>query len=383
MTRKWIAVWTSSIFFYFLMYLFHWPLFPDMLGVEPRFIDISGLFSQVACVEDKVHSGSSYMHATEVCTYVYTKSLYIAISFVGGTAAVAVFLGCIQGILVLTALVQISALSLRDITKRGALFFVALLLSPPIMLLLERGNIDGTIFLLVLLMDRLYRERRQWALVVAVLASLIKFYSLPLVWTFLCGVKMWQKFSFLFLVGPVTVFLLQEIWWMRGRTPYPTDSAFGNPMLGKYLQPGGSNPIIDLFVGLSVCGLAIAVLKYWEIKKGAPLKLDFIANAENSRIQLLTLLVIVHLTCYFLTTNYDYRLIFLVAQAPLILELMEFTRKHKYIYCINTLVIFWFSFNVGLLQPLGDLAIGFHTVLLVKVLIVNRRKIIEVFVSAK
>lgn len=365
------------------MFYLRWPLFPKMLGVEPRFVDLSGLFSQVACVERQLDIGSSYKYAARSCAFVYTEASYFALSYVSDVKYLAVTLGLIQGALVVTVLVIFFARFLREFNAHNVLLSLSLLLSPPVMLLIERGNVDGTVFLGVVLAAQLYEKRLPVAVFVVALTSLIKFYTLPLAWILSFGTKAWWKMMSLCLLGFVSLALFREAWWMRGRAPYPTNAGFGNPMLGKYLQPGGSDQFIDLLVGLSVCVIALLAGHYLKKWKKSSLNFQFVSSADSSRIRVFIFLAIVHLTCYFLTANYDYRLIFVAIQLPLMLEILNLTRKWKYFYCMNTIVIFWFSFNVGILQPIGDLSIGIHTVSLLMILKENRSQIREVLKVAK
>lgn len=267
-------------------------------------------------------------------------------------------------ILLASILISVAANSFSPKRKLLACLYLLIFVSPPVMLLLERGNFDILIMALVFLSAvAFHANKRLTSLVILSLASVFKFYTLPIVFTILFFIEK-VKFKVLgILISFFSTFLiLQDLFRNELAFPDAVSGMFGNQILGTYLSFVGINLSR---ISKEILGVVSLVGVYTLSKKSSHLtklaSLSPIKTGERSSFTLTLekFFFATFLCCFFGGVNYDYRLMFL-----LIPGFLELARLHKYKGDIRfffplLLSVSWCSFNSTYLQPVADVAILF------------------------
>ena len=165
----------------------------------PFFGDLRSVLTSADCAGTPGHS----IHS-DSCGYIYGSWLIRGVQFIGLGAAHSQILGWIFLVAVGIFLGSLVA-SLADTQLRTFLLAIMVFTSPPILLLVERSNID--ILVIVLLALSALSISRGWiicAIGLVVAASIFKFYPAPLLlWLCISNGKWWHKLvsalSFLFV----------------------------------------------------------------------------------------------------------------------------------------------------------------------------------------
>lgn len=216
-------------------------------------------------------------------------------------------------------------------SKRRLLVAAVFLSAPPTMLLFERANFDIVIIFGLLLSALLYSLHRQWGgfFILAVL-SLLKFYTLPLLWFCLIRYHKGPLRNYLglpigLLVSLIVAWDLLRIESLPGEGP----AQFGFPVLLHYLEFAGvassTNNLVGLAIGIVFPLLIAAVLLgVRSFDLGHPLaKFGAEVTSRSSFASLsFWFSAITLVSCYFAGLNYDYRLTLLgISGSILILQL--------------------------------------------------------------
>ncbi len=243
--------------------------------------------------------------------------------------------------------------------------------SPGIWLLLERGNYDEAIFILLIVASMLLTSKFQEVGIILILATvLIKFYTLPLyiLSLFILRRRLSRRF-FLVTSVPLTIYVLVLI---REVAAFPSTwyVSFGLKSLGLYTELVINEKITKQFEissGLSiVMGILILGVFLQYFRQNA-IKPAFVRNIENSNHLAKSIyqsLLIVFLSCYFAGMNFDYRLILpacLIAISPAVFA----NNRYRSAMIFSGVISLWLSsYSFGLtgipalaLQFLGDITL--------------------------
>lgn len=259
----------------------------------------------------------------------------------------------------------------KNLKKLDRAIGIAAFLSPGIWLLLERGNYDELIFILVFIASLLLATKYQeFALILLLITSLMKFYTLPI--SILAIFFLRRKFSkvtFSIISALVTFYLITL---MKQIEAFPSTwfISFGLDSLGLYvnlfLQEVISSDIRLPQMVVSGIGLIFLVFTYaclYKCKHSAELILNVEATKDSIQKLYLTMLGI-FLSCFLAGMNYDYRLIYLavlIALTPVIFAPSRFknivTYSGSFALALSTFS-FGFSGIPGLLvQLIGDISL--------------------------
>lgn len=348
--------------FFIINYVLHWPILAGKyLGAEPKFLDLNQTLNQIYCVEGTVKLGVTFSTAAEECRYVYSYPLFFILSWLKFTEQDILWVGIVLG----TALVLIMSLFsfLVGMTTTSGRTFISfcLICSPPVMLLFERANID--IFIFILAMFSCYTLSRNWKVLtfmVLALCTIIKFYTLPVLWIMWIMMRSTSKKWTLLPLCLFSSFIFLDYSRTTRYSPYPTEAAFGNAILGKYLQSGMTNRMTDLLIGLVAVSFCWWLVNRYFMDHCKVLISQFSDSANRLLTSIFWVTSTIFIVCYLFTTNWDYRLVFLVVQIlllwPFISTAISFTIQ------ILTKIIFvasiWLSYNAGIFQILGDIGVG-------------------------
>jgi hypothetical protein len=349
----------TSLTFLFLVLCnsFHWPNVNAWGLGNKDFPDLEATLSFVNCFEDfglKIYSVPDPM---ECSNYVYGIPL-VATARIFGIHQISIsILGHI--FLAMLAFVFAYFLSISKIRLRSAVVaMVFLVLTPPISLLAQRGNIDILIAFLILVGIKASQNGlRPIGFFLIATTALIKFYTLPLLLVLLLQ-KQFRKpvyisSGLIVLFGVVANFSLIRTLPSNGNY-----GAFGNRGIYFYLQdaqlfsidtPRILGDLVGLVLLMSVIfTLALVDFRFKRVFKG--LKVDGDIDVQNA-------FLIVGITCYLFGMNYDYRLIYLILPMLVFKERNLFSDKILKYFLILTVA--WTSFNASLfVQLVGDIVIG-------------------------
>lgn len=346
------------------MQIFGWPLL-KYWGVKghTNFADLNSVLGSADCFRKIGFEIYTYPIGHE-CAYNYGSWLMRSINSLGLKEDYTSILGWlfILGMAVLFAYVLANS-NLRTI---DVLFAIVVFVSPPIMLLLERGNFDTLIIFLIVVGAKFAAEKRINLSIFVIFASfLYKFYTAGLV-LLLSFIS--QRFAaFIFWMVAFGIGLFQVVNdFQRGPGFINTERiSFGSPIFGIYLKYVGLNIpyVLSLIIGLFLLfiGLFLFALDKSPTSKFFA-ELKAVEPKERTLDYVFFFFITVHVTCYILGMNFDYRLIMIAIANFILIAQFGLSAKSKLIIRILTVAIMWTSFNSGFLQPVGDLLIGIVTI---------------------
>jgi hypothetical protein len=355
----------SVVGFFGLMQYLHWPVLRtwNIKGVLD-FGDLNSVLGSADCYRLIGFRIYEYPLGHE-CAYNYgswlMKTIQLLNLWESYTSVIGWFFLILMSLFISLLVIKVS--------KRFDLRLLTLLMfvSPPVMLLVERGNLDILIFILVLVGSYAAScQKNTLGLAVIVLSFLYKFYTLGLVvihllrlrsktkkvvWFAILGLATWQVFLDLGR-GPGLI----NIQW----------ASFGSPVFGIYLGYLGIQIpyTFSMILGWFLLGLAVFVFTSEKTPLKRVLNSCKELQFENKGIYFIFIsLIIIHTFCYLFGMNFDYRLIFMATANVLLISQSQLSKRLSQILGVWTVLIMWLSFNVVLLQPIGDLLIGFMTAL--------------------
>ncbi len=359
------AIVSTSYLIFILLNWFSdwWILRLSDLHLLPNFNDLRLVLASSDCADSYGYITFSE-NISKACTYNYGFSLirFFHIFKINSDHAESIgflFLTLMIGSLVLTHL----KLGARSGFENFIIF--SILMSPITAFLIERANFDILIFLFIVAASFLISRRMtKLGIFVIFIASLVKFYTLPLLFLvfFFKNSLVNRLFGLLlFLVG--SFIALHDIRLIQAGMNFPRNcsASFGNPVLFVCFREAGveiPNPIQNvlgffLFVIVALLVYSLNFGKYYSFQFHR--KINFI-DKEFDILYLTS--SITFLICFFSSVNVDYRLIFLAY--PALKEVLGCqTKKLKYFLFVMLVLAFWFGDNVFFLQPVGDLAVTF------------------------
>jgi len=345
-----------------LSYLSDWPVVrfirakqEEDFGDAGIILNAADCFKEIGLNVYKVQSGN--------CSYNYGESLIRTLHILGLGKDSINTVGFIFIALFIVAFVEslrtIQPLASFKIQGLAILFF----LSPPVMLLLERGNFDSLIYFLLVASIILKTKKRDTGSILILLSSvLFKFYTFPVLIFFLfnnCSWKEVKKRNFLFLLLPI-VLVLQDLYRISQgfSIPNPMWFAFGS---SKFPWATARILGIDLPRSLQVlagAGLSLVILigiyrfeqKFPQLKE---LKRVCLEASEQSKL-MSQCMVLVFVVSYFTGMSYIYRLVFAI---PVFVYLLICQLKPSLFTIISIAGAIFLSPWFGGLELLGDIFI--------------------------
>ncbi len=289
--------------------------------------------------------------------YVYGRTLIRTLDLVNLGASQRLLLGWIaMGLISIVLAIFASALYSKSKTVFTICFVTSI--SPPVLLLAERGNFDWLVFICIYFSALCFsRNLKVLGYVILFFSSLLKFYTFPLLIIALLFMKTRKNFIFAFLLMFVAISqIIIDLLALRSIYIDAWFAAFGNFIWSKYLIMLDLN--LGIFgatlLGLSLTGvLMVFLFKFFKLQMPVPGKLEHFTQMDYFAV----FSSVTFLGCYFAGLNHDYRLIFLVPSLWFIVGMPPSFRS-KSIYALF-LLSFLFSCDVKYFQPIGDLAINF------------------------
>ena len=353
-----------SLFFFIVFgvqQLYSWPLVKTSgWGGGSPFIDLRSVLHAANCSE-KIGWDIYDPNNWGDCGYIYGSLLIRFIRWAHLSPTLTLGIGWVF-IFLFSALSGYVFSNLKNLSRLQLGICVAIFVSPGAMLLLERGNFD--ILLILLLFVAAVCLQRKWngiALTIIALSALFKFYTLPLLFALSVYFKSLPKIicslsaSFF-----VTFLVLIDLIRIKGEFPENVMASFGNQIFGGYLNYLGldlSRFLRELigFLAIFLCSSII-----WKMRKNELVMI--VERFQPKNLSKLTDYIIIlfsfsYLICYFAGLNYDYRIPYLTIATLLLLPILISCKINCWPVLISLMIISWTSFNVGALQVFGELIV--------------------------
>lgn len=336
---KLFSVFLVSFFYILLIYIYVNQLF--LISVDsifPGFGDILPLTKCAECLKNNVNPYTSFTNSTSIfCNY--PRFTFVFLNFTGIDEHNFMIFSFIQTILfIVLTLFLVIFYSSKDV-----IFSSIFLMSPPIVLLLERSNLDLFIFLLLLLVFYYLRKIKPNLIVTYVtyftvlLVSLMKFYPVVLLVLVFFEELLNRKSKIILFLICTSIFLFYNVlYWddlkfILSKIPGPTELAFGRKVFIQEFVPITYVNIVSFIPFL----FFILLLYYLDKVKGKSVHFD---NTNfKSKFGLLFLVgALIYVFSFLLSNNYDYRLVFLLFTFPYFFENRneKIFKKVNYFYVV-------------------------------------------------
>jgi hypothetical protein len=237
-------------------------------------------------------------------------------------------LGILFAVLTFTAF----ALMFRPQTAVGGVLTIAAVLSPSILLGIERGNSDLMIFsllVLALLATARLSEPLRVAIraCVIIMLTVLKLFPIACIALFARTLKGWAIAIFVAIVAAILTV------WAGGHRlldVFHNTPVFASPTFGALSIFLGWNGMLRLnadpahlrLAALIIALLAAGTASYWAASRPRFALLPSL-KADDSSSDLALMGISIFVLCFTLGTNFDYRLIFLTATLPFLIKCYE------------------------------------------------------------
>jgi len=349
--------------FFIIMQLTYWlPLRFWGISGFGNFIDTQQVLRWSECYITK--GDLIFQNHGECAGYIYGSTLIRILSFLDITQSSTLLFGYF--FMLILAITISSQAGMIDKFRTNP-YLLAIVLSPPVLLLAERANLDILILGLIALTGLLFIQGyHTWALFPLSLATLFKFYTLPIfAILFLFNDNKRKIFtSTIGLMVSLRVFL--DLQLIQSSFPGGAGAKFGVSIWAPKISEVFDSDLGKLLANLSgvIVLTLISVTTLIVLKKtGISISSQFVGN-NPTRIYFY-LFFGVHLSCYLSGASYDYRLIFLVIASIIYLDSLSSKSESLYnVVLVMTLLSLWLTYPSSGLAPIGDLTTGALTFIL-------------------
>jgi hypothetical protein len=248
---------------------------------------------------------------------------------------------------------------LRPRTVTGGVLTLAAVLSPPVLLGVERGNIDLLVFAVVVLTilgtaRRASVTRDLIRAVVIIALTVLKLYPLACVVLFAPALRGWITSTAIACVaiGVTIAAAGSRLADVLHNTPVPSYPAFGALAglveLAKYVGSGDGAPSVEMrAIALLACVAVVAAVAAPVFARHGPRPLPALlppAGHGDAHSDLALAGLAIFALCFVLGSSYDYRLIFLVCALPLLIDAYEMAPHWRKLCAPATIVGYmWLS----------------------------------------
>jgi len=247
-------------------------------------------------------------------------------------------------------------------------YLLVIVLSPPILLLAERGNFDILMLVLVALAGLLLTKNyHSWALLPLALATLLKFYTLPLfALFFLVNNNNRRKLLTLVIGLTVSVRVFLDLQLIQASFPSGEWAKFGVSIWTRYLGVVNVSNHREAIANVSGALIFVFIFAVTMVAlKRLGISTSSEANGDYKDRIYFYLFFGTHLSCYFVSMNYEYRLVFFVVASIIYLQSLVSQKDslHRVVLVITILSV-WLTYPSSGLTPIGDLAIEIATIIM-------------------
>ena len=234
------------------------------------------------------------------------------------------------------------------------------LISPPVWLLIERGNFDSVIYLLVFLSALIYAQGyRIFPILLISISSILKFYTLPVLFlTFVKSRGLYIKlFNSIAILVSIVIITRDLRLLDKNNIIQAGNNHFGLKIIGNYLGKLGIEINLEVQYFLSGFLFVICIIIAYLVVLRVPF-VHFV-SANLSMLKFLHLFsFVVFISIYLIGLSVDYKLIFVMATAPFLI--IHSHRKLQYLVSLLFLVSVWFTYLTGFFQTIGDFALQIY-----------------------
>lgn len=358
---RYLTYFSLIFLFFFSQHLLNWPMltFSHFRG-QINFADLFAVLKNVDCypvIRDDIFTTKM----GDPCrNYIYGITLIKVLNFFHlGTNyvfPVAIFLYLFASAVLASILLILPSRLARFV------FLGVVVIAPPMNLLIERTNFDVLIFILIFWSSFIFGRSQVFSILLLSLATSFKFYTFPLLALFLVKIR---RRNLVIVAMPVMFLLLQirtDLLRIRSIDVNTATSAFGLPVWGLYLDMLGiqTSKLMSSLLGMLLLALCLTLIARYRLLL-FPSKIRIFDDLGSVSIwaRFSSMCVLVFLSCFFVGMNYDYRLVFLLIGSTFYL-FQDSGSYYLLILKVATLVASaWLSYEIRILQPLGDVAIFF------------------------
>ena len=314
-------------------------------AIPPGFIDLNVVLKSTDCYN---LGYNPYFAKNEFCTWTYNYPfVWIKLSSLFGLSSKDTYY--IGFIFIFIFILSVSFL-FKDVSLKKILFITCVLLSPPILFLLERGNIDIVIFELILCLYYFSSKMKASSSIyvtclLLLISSALKIYPVFMLPILLLENVNQRKRLLLFLITSISIicyflYNLNELKVVISNTPKPSELAYGKNVLLQEFVPK------NVFVYVSLIPFLLVSI-YFYFKRDILFQLFNSFDKNDPRFKLFFGVSLIFTGSYFFGNNWDYRLSFLVLLFPFIFSLNNTTRKIRFfkkVFYILTTILLLVSF---------------------------------------
>jgi hypothetical protein len=276
------------------------------------------------------------------------------------------------------------------------LLYLALLISPPVVLLVERGNVDGVVFAMVCFGVAAWAARgpaiRAIGLALVLLASMLKLYPLVVAWVLARRGGRWARAALAAAGAAFAVYLAttaKEMSMIAGATQQGTFPAYGlNVVVVAVRHPGVHDGPAFLALAHSrgdlvfrVTGAVLVFVLAAVLARLLGQHDDPGAHPSSSRLDLLLAGSSIYVASFLVFVNWDYRLTFLLMAMPQLLAWSRSTApawkwvaRASLVALVIAFVTSRFSTEAPVLYGLGQASKTILCVLMLSFLLVELRE---------
>jgi hypothetical protein len=335
----------------------------NLRGEGTNFIDTEQVLNWTQCYKNV---GDQIFQAEGFCSgYIYGKIIPVLFTVIPSNDYL---VGIVGYVFLLMIAIVLGATTASLSTMQMKLFSAIVFISPPVLLLVERGNFDSVMVGLVSLAAMMLNQNRKFfSFAFISFASSIKFYTLPLLLIFIFENSR-KKINYIYLPGVFLVTFLVYEGIRNIKSSFPTDSTykFGMSIWIRYL-PAERIPfnveLLANLVGLIIFFL-VAVVVSIAYKSKIWSSINILVEEDKNKVNFFNLFFLCHAICFFSGMSYDYRLIFLAVSGIYFLSLRTSSAGVDSLVKALLVISVWLTYPSGGLQPIGDLAICVITFLL-------------------
>ena len=351
--------------FFVVMQLTDWrPVkYWGLRGDGTNFIDSEQVINWTKCYKE---IGDQIFASSGNCSgYIYGKVIPLFFSSFPGSEnlsnAVGYFFLLLISLVLGSVTSHLQSFSIKALT-------LAIFLSPPVLLLVERGNFDSLMVSLLFAGALLYcKKKHSLSFLTLALSALVKFYTLPVLLVFLFRSK--KSNAILLFIPAFILTVLVTVYEMSLiKSKFPSDATykFGMSIWARYLPEHLIPFSISIFANLvGILVLIITSFFVLSLYKHKFFSSEYSKSNEfTQNTNIFNFLFITHAACFFGGMSYDYRLIFLAISSLYFLNMNISNGNLENTIKLLLVVTMWLSYPSGGLQPIGDLATGVLTVIL-------------------
>lgn len=273
-----------------------------------------------------------------------------------------IFLGILLGLLFFTAVF----ISIGRLNYLESLIYGLVIVSPSVMLSVERGNNDLIVFTIIALsllaISKNHLPWRSWGYFLILIAAILKLY--PIFALTSCLRERRRVFGFI-IISISSAFLLyvlanyESLKLVRKATPQAThfsygckvifDMLFSEPdlWLNPSIEPGVANSIYSLKTPGIILSVVIVIFLAYRLAKNGK---DYLQQnpLATSHIDAFRIGASIYAGTFLIGNNFDYRLIFLLFTLPQLLEWLKqksFLTLSSGLSLTGIILSFWLSSN--------------------------------------